>query len=65
LRSSETAAFTECLLNTEGAGLCPSLLLNEPKFSARYDRRETGIIRVQRLTYRVLLGSIGDKIVIG
>lgn len=36
LRSSETAAFAECLLNTEGAGLCPSLFLpNGPKFSAR------------------------------
>lgn len=39
LRSSETAAFAECLLNTKGAGLCPTLfLLNGPKFSVRCDQ---------------------------
>lgn len=53
LRSSETAAFAECLLNTEGAGLCPFPFPSKRTEIFRPLRPGGDIIHVRRSTYRV------------
>jgi len=52
LRSSETAAFAECLLNTEGAGFVPFPFPSKRTEIFRPLRpREADIIRMQRSAY--------------
>lgn len=64
LRSSETAAFAECLLNTEGAGLYPPLfLLNGPKFFA-HCYQEDGYYPCAKVSVTNISRSIKSEVVV-